>query len=75
MEAKKIDFVSKIEDQTIYDVFIHHNDNVKTNSNITHHIKTPYLLYVGSIEERKNLIFLLKSAPPISPFLRPNNPL
>ena len=47
--------------QTCDDVFIHHNDNVKTNSNITQQIQTPYLLYVGSIEERKNLIFLLKA--------------
>ncbi len=47
--------------QTCDDVFIHHTDNVKINPNITQQIQTPYLLYVGSIEERKNLIFLLKA--------------
>tara|TARA_B100001142_G_C14341641_1_gene658125 strand:+ start:2103 stop:3197 length:1095 start_codon:yes stop_codon:yes gene_type:complete len=47
--------------QTCDDVFIYHSDNIKMTPNIAKAIQTPYLLYVGSIEERKNLIFLLQA--------------
>ena len=47
--------------QTCQSEFIKHTNTQDLDINIKQNIKDPFILYVGSIEERKNLIFLLQA--------------
>ncbi len=57
INPKKIEVIY----QTCHDHFINPKMNVKIDSHLKKKLSNPYILYVGSIEERKNLIFLLKA--------------
>ena len=51
----------KIIYQSCHQAFIMHSENFILNKEIKTHLINPFILYVGSIEERKNLLFLLKA--------------
>tara|TARA_Y100001968_G_scaffold332914_1_gene393029 strand:+ start:571 stop:1668 length:1098 start_codon:yes stop_codon:yes gene_type:complete len=47
--------------QTCQSEFIQTSNKIILPDNISNAVKNPFILYVGSIEERKNLIFLLQA--------------
>ena len=51
----------KVIYQTCNDAFIQKEKNKLIEKQISHKIENPYILYVGSIEKRKNLLFLLQA--------------
>ena len=51
----------KVIYQSCHAAFIHHSNNHKYQEFTEKKLKEPFILYVGSIEERKNLLFLLKA--------------